>query len=370
MSINQTVGQPAGNRRVGIIGVGWGSLVQGPAYQAAAGFELAALCARTEGKLQKAGARLGITDLSTDWADFVRRDDLDVISIAAPVEMHKEMTLAAIAAGKHVLCEKPSALNAHDAKLMLDAAEAAGVEHVTCFELRWLPERLAIWDAVRAGFVGRPYNMRLIQSASYWHPTHAPQSEWMYRKASGGGYLNGLMSHDIDFACALLGEPVAVAADIRTNVKQRGMADGRTIDVDADDTTALLLRFASGASAVLSASVVGVHAEGMRMDLFGEDGTLICESGRSGVSLLGGSAGGPGLAPIEISTRQPIGRAIPPTARSTAMIRAMALMLEDWSGNPGAGEAVVPTLRAGWRVQTIIEAAHRSAAGEGWVELA
>ena len=355
--------------RVGIIGVGWGGLVHGPAYQAADGYELVALCSRQEAKLLPMGARLGVKDLSTQWRDFVRRDDLDLISIASPVDMHREMTLAVIAAGKDVLCEKPAALNVGDAKEMLDAATQAGVAHATCFELRWLPERLAAWNAVRAGLVGRPYNLRMAQSAAYWHPTHAPQSEWMYRRADGGGYLAGLLSHDIDFACALLGEPVAVAADVRTNVGRRLLADGREIEVDADDTTALLLRFSNGASAVLSASVVGAHSAGLRLDLFGEDGTLLLYSGPEGVELKGGRASDPGLSLLAVDGREPLGGPVASKGRSSGMVRAMALLLEDWRANRSDAECAIPTLRAGLRVQKIIEAAHRSAQGEGWVDI-
>lgn len=355
--------------RVGVIGVGWGSLVHGPAYQAAEGYELVAFCSRREETLRPAAAKLGLSDVSTNWREFVRREDLDLISIASPMELHKEMTLAAIAAGKDVLCEKPAALSAADAREMLDAAEAAGVAHATCFELRWLPERLAAWNAVREGLVGKPYNMRIIQSAGYWHPTHGPQSEWMYRRAAGGGYLAGLLSHDIDFTCALLGEPVAVAADVRTNVPRRVMADGREIEVDADDTTALLLRFQNGASAVLSASVVGAHTSGLRMDLFGENGTLLLEVGGEGKRLTGGAALEPGLRPLPLDEQEPRGGPIQAKGRSAGMSRAMALMLEAWGANRADPEAAIPTLRAGWRVQRIIEAAHRSAEGAGWVSL-
>jgi len=355
--------------RVGVIGVGWGALVHVPGFRAAAGFEPVAICSRRPESLEKAGARTGITDLSTDWKDFVRRDDLDMISISSPVGLHREMTLAAAAAGKRVLCEKPAALTVADAKDMLDAAESAGVPHATCFELRWLPERLAVWDAVRAGLVGKAYNLRSIHSADYWHPTHAPQSEWMYQREEGGGYLMGLLSHDIDFACALLGEPEAVAADVRTNTPRRTLADGREIEVDADDTTVVLIRFKGGASAVLSCSVVGAHTAGMRLDLFGEDGTLLIESGPQGRRVTGGSAKDAGLVDMPLNEREPKGGPVAAKGRSAGMIRAMALLLEDWQDNLASPDAAIPTLRAGWRAMKVIEAARRSAAGEGWVAL-
>jgi predicted dehydrogenase len=163
---------------------------------------------------------------------------------------------------------------------------------------------------------------------------------------------------------------VALAANVTTQVRRRAMPDGREIDVDADDTTALLLRFASGASAVLSCSVVGAHTRGMRLDLFGEAGTLICETGRDAPQVTGGSAKDAGLAPIPLVAREPKRGAILSKARSAAMVRAQALMLEDWLANLRDPEAAVPTLRAGWRVQKIIEAARRSAEGAGWVDLA
>ncbi len=359
----------AGALRVGIIGVGWGNLVHVPAFRAAEGFEPVALCSRRREPLEAAAAKCGISDLSTDWRDFVRRDDLDMISITVPVELHREMTLATIAAGKRVLCEKPAALSAADAKEMYDAAESAGVAHATCFELRWLPERLAVWDAVRAGLVGKPYNLRSLQSADYWHPTHAPQSEWMYRKEVGGGYLMGMLSHDIDFACTLLGEPVAVAADVRSNVPRRKMADGTEIDVTADDTTVILVRFANGASAVISCSVVGAHSAGVRFDLFGEDGTILFETGPEGRRISGGAAKGDGLLEIPPSAREPKGAPITAKGRSAGMIRATALLLEEWNANLANPDSAIPTLRAGWRAMRVVEAARRSAAGEGWVGL-
>jgi len=355
--------------RVGLIGVGWGALVHAPAFKAAAGYEPVALCSRRRESLEAAGARTGITDLSADWKDFVRRDDLDMISISSPVDLHREMTLAAVAAGKRVLCEKPAALTPADAREMYDAAEAAGVAHATCFELRWLPERLAVWDAVRAGLVGKAYNMRLLQSADYWHPTHGPQSEWMYRKDQGGGYLMGMLSHDIDYACTLLGEPEAVAADVRTNTPRRKLADGREIEVDADDTTVVLIRFKGGASAVISCSVVGAHAAGVRMDLFGEDGTVLFESGPQGRKVTGGAARAEGLSEMPLAEREPKGGPVTAKGRSAGMIRATALLLETWQDNLADPEAAIPTLRAGWRAMQVIDAARRSAAGEGWVGL-
>ncbi len=143
--------------RVGVIGVGWGSLVQVPAFRMVPAFDVVALCSRQRDRVTAAGERLGITDVSTDWTEFVARDDLDLISVCTPVDLHREQVLAAIAAGKHVLVEKPLALHSGQTAEMLEAAEAAGVRHAVCFEGRWEPTRLRIWETIASGHLGVPY---------------------------------------------------------------------------------------------------------------------------------------------------------------------------------------------------------------------
>jgi predicted dehydrogenase len=355
------------NIRVGIIGVGWGALVHVPAFRAVDGFEVASLCSRQPERVAAAAKRLDITDTSTDWASFVERDDLDLIAVSPPVTLHREVSIAAIEAGKHLLCEKPLALTAEDARAILDAAERKGTVAATCFELRWNRERLAIWDWVRSGALGEPYHLRIFQSADYWHPKHAPQSDWMYRRDEGGGYLMGLQSHDIDFAIALLGEPEAIVADVKTTVARRTLADGREIEVDADDTATILIRFRSGATATLSSQVVGAHTSGARFELVGREGTLISD----GKEIRAGSVKDADLAVMPFSNREPASGVDLGQRRSAAMVRAQALMLEDWRPALDGRDPArpIPTLRDGWRVQQLIDAARASSAGAGWVQV-
>ncbi len=212
--------------RVGLIGVGWGAVVQVPAFRLVPEYEVTAICSRRPERVVKAGEALGITDTSADWESFVRRDDLDVISVCTPVDLHAEQTIAAIEAGKHVLVEKPQALTADDAKLMLDAAESAGVAHAVCFEGRYEHHRLPVTELVADGFLGQPYVALANNVADYWHPSRGLQSEWMYRLDQGGGYLMGLSSHDIDFLLHLFGEPEALCAEVRSSVPVRTRPDG------------------------------------------------------------------------------------------------------------------------------------------------
>jgi predicted dehydrogenase len=358
--------------RVGIIGVGWGSLVQAPAFRMVPPFDVVALCSRQRDRVTAAAERLEVADTSTDWKTFVQRDDLDLISVCTPVDLHHEQVMAAIAAGKDVLVEKPLALDSTQTAEMLASAEKAGVRHAVCFEGRWEPTRLRIWESIASGHLGMPYLASAEAAADYWHPVRALQSEWMYRKDRGGGYLMGMASHDIDFMCALFGEPAAVCADVRTTVKERRREDGTTLDVDADDTSALLLRMANGMLVTITATAVALGRADRSFDAFGSAGSVRFRGpllGEGAVELQAGRAGQDGMVDLAPHDRMPASGIALPARRSASAIRALALMLEDWlpafEGKPTA----VPTLVDGDRVQRVVDAAHRSSAGEGWVTL-
>jgi predicted dehydrogenase len=356
--------------RVGIIGVGWGSVVQTPAFRAVPEYEVVALCSRRPERVAEAAEKLEIAETSTDWREFVQRDDLDLISVCTPVDLHAEQTIAAVQAGKHVLCEKPVAVDAADAQRMLDAAEAAGVAHAICFENRFDPLRLALRDAIDAGVLGEPYFARAHTSADYWHPTRGLQSEWMYKLADGGGYLMGMASHDIDFVCSVFGEPESVCADVRSTVPERQRPDGTTLTVDADDTSVTVMRMRSGMTALVSCSAVAFGANDRELELFGRDGRIVLSAGvlEGGMSVNLHRVGEEQGAPLEMSTRAIRSGYELPKRRAAGAIQSLALMLEDWlPAFDGEATPGVPTLRDGLRVQAVVDAARRSSAGEGWV---
>lgn len=263
-------------------------------------------CARgPRTRLARVAAKLGIADTSTEWQQFVARDDLDVISIATPTVLHREMTLAALDAGKAVLCEKPLAGDLDAAADVVRAAEKSGRPTACCFENRWNPDWLAVADRVRSGFLGKTYVARVSRSASYWHPSHPPQARWMYDRHQGGGYLAGTVVHDLDFVCSLLGKPQSVCAEVRTSEPVRYLPDGETIEVTADDTAALLLRMEPGVIAVLSVSVIGVHADHYRLELFGSEGTIIGDGTLRSTDYRIGAASNDALTPLSVSDREP-----------------------------------------------------------------
>jgi predicted dehydrogenase len=369
--------------RVGVIGVGWGAMVQVPAFRAAGGYEVAALCSRRAERATEAGARLGIEDVSTDWERFVGRPDLDIISVCTPTDLHREQVLGAISAGKHVLCEKPVALDSGQAAEMADAADAAGVATAVCFENRWGREKLAVWREIGEGLLGSPYFARVAIAADYFHPSRPLMSEWMYRLADGGGYLLGMASHDIDYLYCLFGVPEAVCADVHATIPTRTRADGSAFAADADDTASLLLRWSSGVRASISLTTVGLHTGSRyRFEAFGSGGTAEIDGTVFGGTVRAGRTGEEGLRELALTDAAVSNpSAIPATGRRSAPIRALALMLERWLpsvGGPAAPAPTadesgpgpsVPTLRDGLVVQRVIDAARRSSDGAGWVSL-
>lgn len=359
------------NLRVGVIGVGWGSLVLAPAFAVAPGYDVVALCSRQQERVTAAAAKLGIAETTTDWRELVARDDLDVIAVCTPTPLHHEQTIAALRAGKHVLCEKPLALDAAQAREMAEVAEETGLVTGVNFEGRWLRERLPVWDLVRDGFLGDAYLARVTSSADYWHPVRPLQSEWMYSRADGGGYLLGLASHDIDYLTALFGPPEAVCADVTTSLPKRTRADGSTLEVTADDTSTVLLRMRNGVHAVVSTTMMAPMTDRRTLEVFGSDGGIVIEGHIQGVedtSIRAVKIGGE-WADVPLSAREPDSNVEIPKRRAGEAIRALALMLEDWLPAFAGQPTPVPDLRQGWLVARVVEAARASSDGAGWVAI-
>jgi predicted dehydrogenase len=264
------------------------------------------------------------------------------------------------------LCEKPLAGDLDAARDMVRAAAEANVPTACCFENRWNPDWLAVADRVRSGFLGTQYLARVSRSASYWHPSHPLQAHWMYDREQGGGYLAGMLVHDLDFLCSLLGRPVSVCAEVRTSDPVRELPDGGTLHVTADDTAAVLMRMESGVTAVLSVSVMGAHADHYRLELFGSDGTIIGDGDLRSAAYSLGAATDDGLRSLAVDEREPAHPDRLPRGLAGHASRAMALMLQDWLPAFDGAPSNVATFEDGLLSLAIIDAARRSAEGGGW----
>ena len=356
--------------RAGIIGVGWGGTVHVPAFKLVPEFEVVVLCGSGTGHAADVAARNGIPESATDWEQVVRREDIDVIVVATPVALHYPMVMAAVAAGKHVLCEKSVALTAQEAQAMAEAAEAVGVASAVSFEFRRFPERMAVAQLVADGFLGQPHLTIVTQAASMWHPSAPPPAPWKLSLAAGGGYLNAVLCHELDYLCWLHGPPESLSAVARTEFPRRHLADGRELVADADETCAIEVRFRNGAVGVITGSAVSPAGSPYRFEASGSDGAIAYSVGPTGPAGHVASPGGK-EQPLALSQRRPRSGLLPEPGRPLArQVEATALLLEDWlPALTGVRTSGVPSLRDGYLVQRMVDAVRTSSAESRWIAL-
>ena len=194
--------------------------------------ELVALCDTDADVLAAAAGESGVGRTFADYREAVAAEGVDAVIVATPNAFHKEIVLAAVAAGRHVLCEKPLALDLAGARQMLAAAEAAGVRHMTAFTYRFVPAMRYLKHLVDRGDLGRPVHFR-AQRFQDWgdRPLGWRQSAAL----AGSGELGDMLSHRIDYAHHLVGPTKRLVADLGRFHDERGgrASECRRLGVDA-----------------------------------------------------------------------------------------------------------------------------------------
>ena len=190
--------------------------------------------------------------------------------------------MAAIEAGKHVLCEKPFALDEAQAREMFEAAEAKGVAHMVNFEFRTTPARVRMREMIQEGFIGSLNHVHATSFGNFVHWTEGRTASWWYGAKTGGGWLGASGSHTLDAMRRLFGEVVAVSAALDTFAKEHKAIDQPDrIVADADDTFFLTLRFENGAlGALLSGAAAPTGFGAMLLEAHGSEGSLALDGDR------------------------------------------------------------------------------------------
>ena len=238
--------------RVGVIGLGMGKgHIRGYATHPQA--EVVAIADLNEQVLATVGDEYGINGRYTSAEQMLAEANLDVVSIATPNKFHKAYTLAAFAAGCHVLCEKPMAMNAAEGREMLAAAEKAGKRLMINFSYRFSEPSFALKAQVDSGILGDIYFARTV-----WHRRRGiPRfGGWFGQKAlSGGGPLIDLGVHRLDLALWLMGypQPTWVMASAYNPIATR-LATEAGVAYDVEDMAVALIKFANGATVEVEAS--------------------------------------------------------------------------------------------------------------------
>ncbi|WP_419760520.1 Gfo/Idh/MocA family protein [Acidisoma sp.] len=215
-----------------------------------------------------AANRLGFAKGVSDWRRVIDDPEIHIVDIVTPNNSHAEIAIAAAQAGKHIICEKPLARTATEAKTMLDAVEAAGVIHMVAFNYRHTPAVALARKIIEDGRIGTVLNFRGTYLQDWSADPAGPLSWRFQKKIAGSGAVGDIATHVIDMARYLVGEIAAVNAVTRTYITERPMQNSATdklgaatrlsgvptAPVDVDDEVITLLRFEDGAVGSLEAT--------------------------------------------------------------------------------------------------------------------
>ncbi len=216
---------------------------------------LVAVAGRTEDAVKEAMNRYGYEKYYTDWREMLRDPDVQLFDNGGPNDMHAEPCIVAAEAGKHVLCEKPMARSAEEAKRMLDAVNKAGVKHMVSFSYRFVPAIRHAYELVKSGALGEIYHFRAVYLQEWITDPNFPLIWRLDKKVAGSGALGDLGAHIIDLGRFLVGEPKSVMGMTKTFITERPLPGGNgTGKVEVDDAFEAVVEFENGAVGTLEAS--------------------------------------------------------------------------------------------------------------------
>jgi predicted dehydrogenase len=285
--------------RVGMIGAGFIASYHLDGLRAAGGADVRVIAGRTPEKTAALAARYGIAATTADWREVTDRDDIDAIVITTPDDTHPEIAIAAARAGKHILLQKPMARTADECRLIIAAANAAGVRLQVSFMHRYFEEVVRARQLLAEGAIGRPYSMRMRNA------TPGPDwGSWFYsRERVGGGVVMQLGVHGIDLLRHLFGDIDSLSANTALLRTERTLADGTVIHPDNEDHALALYRFPSGAIASHEMSMSEVAGcDRFTLEIYGERGTIWLRSARGPLAI---------HAPLHTGTRDWVVPALP-----------------------------------------------------------
>ena len=263
---------------IGVIGTGFARKVQLPAFASCEGARIVSVASGSLVNAENAAREFAADHFTADWRETVSHPDVDLVCITTPPKLHREMVLLAIEQGKHILAEKPMAMDLAEAEEMKAAADGAGILAIIDHELRFQPGRQKAWRMLREGMIGKvrhaKYNFRAPHRGD---PSIA--WNWWSDAEQGGGALGAINSHVIDSFNWLLGTEISsVFCQLQTHVKERPF-DGGMREVTTDDEANMILRFTDDevtedATGLVSVSMAEQPEYVNRIEIFGTDGAI------------------------------------------------------------------------------------------------
>ncbi len=247
-----------------------------------------AICGRNTEAVAEAATQFGWEEYITNWEELVARDDIGLIDINAPSNVHKDIAIAAAEAGKHVYCEKPLALTLQDARDMLEAAEKSGIKHMVGFNYRFTPAVMLAKKLIDEGRLGDIYHFRAWFLQDWIIDPDFPLVWRLQKEVAGSGSHGDLGAHLIDLAHYLIGDMTEVIGMNETFIKERPLPEEMTGlsatsssatekgPVTVDDATLFLTRFENGALGSFEATRFATgHRSTNSFEINGSKGSVI-----------------------------------------------------------------------------------------------
>jgi len=357
--------------RIGIVGYSFGR-VHAEAYRQipfykdlGAPIELVGVATSRPETAARAKAEGGFAFATADWRELVNSPDIDIVHVCAPDDLHHPIASAALAAGKHVYCEKPLARTVAEAEDLLARARASGRVAQMAFQMRFGSAVQAARRLVREGTLGDITSFRITYLHSGYEDPNRPLSWRLDQARTGGGVLYDLGSHAIDLIAYLVGRPQRVMGLTRTFIKERPDAQGspRRVPVGVDDVAMAMLETESGAVGVLEATRLATGLRrGPDITIYGTRGSVAFNgfTNHNELNLYVKAEKVPGLGgweTINTGGRNPVPLSVAAQAHFLEAIRDGRTDVE-------------PSFATGLQVQRVLAAVQESAGSGGWVTVA
>ncbi|HJN18688.1 MAG TPA: Gfo/Idh/MocA family oxidoreductase [Armatimonadota bacterium] len=364
---------------VGMVGFGFIGKVHAHAYRslklfydpAPADVRLVGVCTSNEETAAKAAQQGEFEFGTTEFARLIERDDIHIIDVATPNQLHRDQVIAALDAGKHVYCDKPLTGSLAEAREILEVASAhPELTHGMAFQSRFVPATMRARQLIAEGALGRVYHFRSAYLHSGYEDASRPLS-WRLSKEAGGGVLTDLGSHIIDLTTWLLGPYASVTANMETFITERPVAKGATEmgPVEVEDYVCFQARMRGGALGFVEASRFATGTQDqLEFAIFGEKGALKFDLMAPNWlqyydgTLDGGDFGGErGFKALECVQRYPAPSALPAPKLGVGWIRTHIHCVYDFIAAIAQRRCGVVTLADGAYVHAVDEAIRESA---------
>jgi predicted dehydrogenase len=310
----------------------------------------------------------GIPHACDDLATLIALPDVEAVSLSTPPFLHYEMAKPILAAGKHLLLEKPTALNVQEAIELREIAQSRNAITTMDFEFRFVPAWQRLAELLAEGYVGQKRLIKIDWLVSSRADASRPWN-WYARREQGGGALGAIGSHLFDYVNWLFGPVARLCGRLSTTIATRpDPVTGEAKPVDADDTCTLLLELADGTLCQVCLSAVTYQGRGHWLEIYGDRGTLVLGNDNQSDYVHGfrlwASQAGATLAEIEIPERLAFPQTYP-DGRLAPFIR----VVDRWVQSIDSGVAFSPSLEEGIYSQLLMDLTHESHQRGCWMDV-